>query len=486
MTISNLEPKRLWKHFEDICTIPRGSGNEKGVIAHVLGFAAEHGLDARTDSVGNVVITKPAAPGVTGPGIVLQAHMDMVCEKNNDTVHDFEKDPIRPIIHGEVVKATGTSLGADNGIGMAAAMALLEEDFANPHLEALFTVDEETGLVGAAALTADLVKGRILLNLDSEEDGLFYIGCAGGQDAVFRLPLDRKSIDGETWQLKVSGLAGGHSGCDINRNRGNALSFAGNMIQSILEPCGIHIVSITGGSKRNAIPREASALIAITPDMVERASEIITSLTEVIRTTLPSEDAGFNVSFSKTDPSITPEFAPMSHHSTRKVLALLGGIPSGVIAMSREMEGLVETSCNMAIASTSGEMLEIVCSGRSSVAGSIKTLALRLVALGHGLGAHVKCGDGYPGWRPDPSSPLIGKASEVFSRLYGQTPEVTAIHAGLECGLIGERVPDMSMISFGPTIRNPHSPDEFVEIASVGRFYTFIRELVITLGREGI
>lgn len=498
MTISKLDPKRLWKHFEDLCAIPRGSGNEKGVIAHLLKFAEEMKLPVRTDRVGNVVITKPAAQGVTGPGIVLQAHMDMVCEKNSDTVHDFEKDPIRPVISGEVVKATGTSLGADNGIGMAAAMALLEEDLPLPEIEVLFTVDEETGLVGAGALTPESVKNRILLNLDSEEEGLFYIGCAGGQDAQYSLAVERQERQGQLYRLSLAGLAGGHSGCDINRNRGNALAILGNLLQSLLKACDIRLCRVCGGSKRNAIPRESCALISMDPSRAEAAEKGVAELAAIIATTLPSEDSAFKVTLapwsqekdgSKGLCDTSADLAalvPMTLESTRSCLGLLAGIPTGVIAMSNAMEGLVETSNNLALASCTAASLDLVSSGRSSVAGSLKALGLRLDAVGESLGAKVKRGDGYPGWRPNPDSPLIGAARQAYSELYGKTPEITAIHAGLECGLIGEAIPGMQMISFGPTIRNPHSPDEFVDIASVGKFYEFIRKLCVQIGSQGL
>ncbi len=460
-----LKPELLWKHFDEIRKIPRCSKNEEKIREYVINFAKKKGLEYEVDEVGNVLIRKKATPGHEGaPGVVLQAHLDMVCEKNSDVDFDFEKDPIRVKREDGWITADGTTLGADNGIGVAAALAVLEDDsIVHGPLEVLLTVDEETGLTGASNLKPNWLKGKYLLNLDSEDEGVFFIGCAGGRDTIFKLPVSRRKAKGDAFEVKVSGLKGGHSGVDIHLQRGNAIRILARVLYEI---DGVKISEIEGGNKRNAIPREARAVIFADEKDVKAAVEKV--LEEV------KEELKYS------DPDVRIEYSPAQGgevlEETKKIVDFLMSLPHGVLAMSLAMKGLVETSTNLAVVRSQEKEVEVVESSRSSINSSLEFVCKQLKALGDLAGAETHQPPGYPGWTPNPDSELLRKMKEVYRKLFGKEPEVTAIHAGLETGIIGKNYPHMEMISFGPTIRFPHSPDEKVEIASVEKFWKLLVE----------
>lgn len=506
--LSELTPNNLWRHFDKILSVPHGSGDERALADATAQWAAEKGFEVRRDPAGNVVIFKEASPGVLAPCVVLQAHLDMVCEKNASTAHDFTRDPIVPVIAGNIMKAAGTTLGADNGIGVAAALAILEEPgLSHPPIEVLLTVEEETGLTGAAALTPVLVTGKTLLNLDSEEEGIFYIGCAGGQDTHTILPLRREPPrEGDCGRIlvevRVTGLAGGHSGCNINEHRGNALKILSATLSDLMEEFEFSLVTLKGGNKDNAIPREASAAVAIPKDRADTFSRAVSERGVRISTELPPCDSGFAMVAAKMDDSkkIAPDamandsgtrveagagkgpLTPFTADSTSNLLSLLAAFPDGVANMSNDIPGLVETSCNLAIVDATGSQASITCSMRSSIPAGIENLSSEIRALVRLAGGKLEMEAGYPGWKPNPSSRLLAKAEKVYGDMFGNPPEVKAIHAGLECGIIGECLGGMDMLSFGPTIKNPHCPDELVEIDSVKKFYDFLKTLLTRLG----
>ncbi len=463
--LEGLKPELLWRHFDEIRRIPRCSKNEGKIREYVIKFAREKALEYEVDEVGNVLIRKKATPGHEGaPTVVLQAHLDMVCEKNSDVDFDFEKDAIRIKREDGWITAEGTTLGADNGIGVAAALAVLEDDsIVHGPLEVLLTVDEETGLTGASNLKPNWLRGKYLLNLDSEDEGVFFIGCAGGRDTVLKIPVSRKDRKGTAFEIKVSGLKGGHSGVDIHLQRGNAIRILARVLYEI---DGAEIAEIHGGNKRNAIPREAKAIVFAPEEKVKEAVEKV--LAEV-REELKYSDPEVKIEYS-------PSQASRAIAESKRIIDFLMALPHGVLAMSLAMEGLVETSTNLAVVKTGEGEVEVVESSRSSVNSSLEFVCKQLRALGDLAGVQTHQPPGYPGWTPNPDSELLSKMKEIYRRLFGKEPEVTAIHAGLETGIIGKNYPNMEMISFGPTIRFPHSPDEKVEIASVEKFWRLLVE----------
>lgn len=471
--VDSLEPKLVWKYFDKIRLIPHGSKNEEALAKAILSWAVDLGFEAIQDSVGNVVIKIPASSGLEGARtVVLQGHMDMVCEKNSDKDFDFEKDSLVLQRDGDWISADGTTLGADNGIGVAMGLALMEmPDAVHGPLELLFTVDEETGLNGAIGLDPSLLDGRLLVNLDSEEDAVFYVGCAGGRDSNLSLPITRTAFSekGECYKLEIKGLRGGHSGLDIIQNRGNALKLAARIIKAAALEMDLALVSIEGGDKHNAIPREAVAFIQIEAGDKDKLEKTKEALLEGFRTEFASAEPELTAVLTRQDP---PAEA-LTGDSTMEVLNLLLAIPSGVIAMSRDLEGLVETSTNMARVRTEKDALTILNASRSAVRSSVNGVIDTIVAVGEAAGAEVVASEGYPGWQPNMDSELLAIGKKVWEKEYGETPRFTAIHAGLECGLIGEKFEDMDMISLGPTIQNPHSPDERVSIPTVARTFEF-------------
>jgi dipeptidase D len=475
----HLEPKKVWEHFETLSKIPRGSGNEKAAAQFVISVAKAKGLEWEQSEVGNVVIRVPATPGrEKAPITVLQGHLDMVCEKNSGSLHNFLKDPLVLRVDGNVVKATGTTLGADNGIGVAMSLALLDEPgVVHGPLELLFTVDEERGLNGANGLTSGFVRGRRLLNLDTEEDGAIYVGCAGGQDTVMTLRVARSKAADErpAFKISVTGLRGGHSGCDIHEGRGNANRILVRTLQA-MERRGIafNLVAIDGGSKRNAIAREAFAVFHLDKDLLGAVKNAAAEVQAMARQELKGRDDGLAITL---DPG-KAEFPPLLPASQKKLLTFLAAIPHGYTAYSKEIHGLVETSTNFAIITTGKGKVEVCTSQRSSVMSQLAWAADWVASIGRLAGARIAQSNGYPGWKPNLDSPILKAAAATFKRLQGTEPKPKAIHAGLECGIIGDKFPGMDMVSFGPEIRNAHSPDEEVHIDSVQKSYRVLVELL--------
>ncbi len=470
--ISDLEPKRLYYYFNQINQIPRCSKNEQKVGEYLLSLAKGKKIETDIDSVGNVVIRVPATPGnENAPTVILQAHTDMVCEKNKGTQHDFSRDPIKMKINGEWIEADGTTLGADNGIGVAAALAVLDEqDAVHGPLELLFTVDEETGLTGAQSLEEGFLKGRILINMDSEEEGELYIGCAGGKDTIGELPVVYQDVNSNYVPVRVlvAGLKGGHSGIDIQLGRANAIKLLARSLRTLYSNTPFYIASIEGGSKRNAIPREAEAVVFVRSDSVDSIKDITARLTKDFRHDYSSTDPGLEIRTEEVSDPVDKFFAL---DSTSALITLLEKLPHGVIAMSADVPGLVETSTNLATVAVQNGKVVIGTSQRSSIDTERDAIADRIAQKMATAGSSVKQGDGYPGWKPNLDSKILKITKDIFRQYYEKEPAVKAIHAGLECGIIGEKYPGMDMISFGPTITGPHSPDERVHIPSIKNFY---------------
>lgn len=471
--ITSLQPEKVWRHFESICRTPRPSKKEEKILKHLIDFAKSQNLSYLQDSCGNILIRKTASVGCeNATPVVLQCHVDMVCEKNADIVFDFLLDPILPKIDNGWVTATGTTLGADNGIGMAVMMAILEDsEIVHGPLECLFTIDEETGLTGAFGLEPDFLKGRILLNLDSADEGELCIGCAGGIDteAIFEFsPLGHEKNQ-SAFELKISGLQGGHSGDDINRGRANAIKILARLMWNLERQFPLRISSINGGNLRNAIAREARAVFLIAQQEVNEMIEFCRKLTGEILDEIALTEPDCNIEIVETHMPVSC----MDDSFQRLLLNILYSAPHGVIAMSPNIEGLVETSTNLASVKTLENTVKVATSQRSALESG-KNLASQMVRSSFELGgAQITHGDGYPGWKPNVNSPILRICSEVYKKMFVIEPKVLAIHAGLECGVIGGKYPDMDMISFGPTIKGAHSPDERVEIASVQKFWDF-------------
>ena len=479
MLIRDLQPKAVWEQFDAITRIPRPSKKEERIIDFLINFAQINSLEWQRDDIGNVIIRKPATAGYEDrPTIILQSHMDMVCEKNNDVDFDFENDPIRTVVDGDWVRAEGTTLGADCGIGMAAAMALLlDEETAHGPLEALFTVDEETGLTGAFNLGEGMLTGKYLLNLDSEDEGEIFIGCAGGVDTVATYSVAYESVPKNYtfYRVDVSDLKGGHSGDDINKGRANSNKIVARLLLIAQDEFEGRMSYFDGGNLRNAIPREAYAIVGVPSRLKDsfeaRATRFIAEVKEEFSITEP------DMRIALSDMPQVEEVLDMA--SQCNLLGALVGVPNGVIAMSAAIEGLVETSTNLAsVKFASRESVVVTTSQRSSVE-SAKLYAKQAVESVFLLsGADVVHSDGYPGWAPDPNSHLLKCAVECYTRLFGKEPKVKAVHAGLECGLFLEKYPHLEMISFGPTLRGVHSPDERLEIATVDKFWQHLKEVV--------
>jgi dipeptidase D len=470
--------------FETINGIPRCSKNEQAVAAWLMAWAAQRGLRHRSDAAGNLVIQVPASPGAEGaPVVVLQGHMDMVCEKTPESLHDFTRDPIRSHRSGEWLKAQGTTLGADNGIALALALHLVDDrQLRRPALELLFTVDEESGLSGASRLEPDLFRGRILINIDSEDEGVFTIGCAGGEETLVSLDLDRGAPAGELAPgcFRVGGLRGGHSGVDIAKQRANANRLLGRLLARAGELPALRLVSLSGGSAHNAIPRDAQASVAAPREAFPNLEALARACQDLFRREYGSADPGIQVSFVESAASAQ---APLTTASGARVVDLLMALPHGVAGMSLGVEGLVETSCNLAVLATDGDTLKITSSQRSSSESRLDDMTARVTAVARLAGGRCARLNRYPAWQPDTASRLLARCREVHRRLTGQEAVVEIIHAGLECGLIGAKAPGMEMISVGPTLRNPHSPDEALHIPSVDRVRNFLAALLEDLAQ---
>ncbi len=478
--IQGLKPASLWEHFYEICQIPRCSREEEKVRGYIIKVAERNNLKYKMDSVGNVVVKKPATPGLENKTtVVLQGHLDMVCEKNKDTQHDFTKDPIKMVRDGDWITADGTTLGSDNGIGLAAALAVLEsKDMKHGPMEFLFTIDEETGLTGATEIADDMLDGRILLNMDSEEDGALYIGCAGGKDCeIFFKPDGEKIPSGfKPALVKVSGLAGGHSGLNISEGRGNAIKLLNRFLWKVLPQVGGRLGNFEGGSKHNAIPREAEAVVFLPSDKISDLKKIAAEYDAIYKEEYSAIDPKVTLSVTESGFDVPDEMFSSQLHN--RFLNMLYTIPHGVMAMSHAIPGLVETSTNLAVVSMKNRQISILTSQRSSVGSALTELHDMVRACGFQAGAEVHGGGGYPAWQPNPDSALLKKAKSVYTDLFGKEPLVKAIHAGLECGIIGDKFPGMDMISFGPTIEGAHSPDEKVQISTVEKFWSFVQSLI--------
>ena len=474
MKISELEPKAVWAHFERICAIPRPSHSEQKIRDYIVGFAASHGLECKVDEACNVIVRKPATAGMENrKGVILQAHLDMVPQKNGDKVFDFTTDAIQAYVDGDWVTADGTTLGADNGMGVAAILAVLEsEKVKHGPLEALFTATEETGMDGAFGLKAGDLTGEILLNLDSETEGELYVGCAGGTDANMSLGYAGVAVPQgyAALRIEVKGLKGGHSGIEIILQRANANKLMFRLLRSLAEKFGAELGMIDGGGLRNAIPREAVAEVVLPEGMKETAKVELLDMLDVFKT----EFAGIEDSITvEIKDAALPE-SIMPHDTFAALTAAVCACPNGVLRMSGSMPGLVQTSNNFARVVSDGGSVKMQALMRSSVGTEKMDTALTIRDLFRLAGAEVELTGSYDGWNPNMDSPILHAMMQSYKALFGVEPKVTAIHAGLECGIIGGKYPGMDMISFGPTICYPHSPDEKVDIASVGKFWEFL------------
>lgn len=478
--LESLEPKTIWSYFLGLSKIPRGSKNEAAAAAWVADQAKALGCEVERDEVGNVIIRKKATPGKEGrPTTCLQAHVDMVCEQNEGTGHDFLRDPIKVWKDGDLLRATGTTLGADNGIGVGAALAVLaSKDIAHGPLEVLITIDEETGLTGANGLQPGRLKAKYLLNLDSEEEGYLTIGCAGGEDTIATRKLTRTAppAGARAYRLKVFGLKGGHSGIDIHAGRGNAIRILAQVLDALKPAFGFGLAGIKGGNKRNAIPREASAQIFLDP-----AQE------QAFKTALAAHEAHWQAALGAFDPGLHLALEAgeatqvMSGAEAGALVRLLLALPHGVEAMSPDIPGLVQTSTNMGVIETRENEVEVNLLTRSSINASKTALSERIAAtcaLG-GFESHVT--GGYPGWKPEPKASLVKIVNETNQKVFGKPLEIMAIHAGLECGLIGEKYTEMEMVSFGPSMWDVHTPDEHVSVPSVGNFWKLLVAVLETV-----
>ncbi len=472
--IEGLKPELVWKYFAEIAKIPRCSKHEEAIITYVLTTAKKLGLQARADKFGNVLVAKPASAGRERVGtVVLQGHLDMVCEKNKDTVHDFAKDPIQLVRKGNMMMANGTTLGADNGIAVATSLAIMEDrSLEHGPLEFLFTVDEETGLTGASNLGSDFLTAKTLLNLDSEEEGAVYVGCSGGKNtlASWKLALDPAPAGSILAELKVAGLKGGHSGLEIDKNRGNSIKIIARVVTA-LATMGARLSTIEGGNKHNAIPREAEAIVCIPKKKRDDAAKLVAVCQDVVRAELGSVDPDLAITLTALK---SRKVKVVKKALQGKVLQTLAALPHGVIKMSSDIPGLVETSTNVATIKTTKKAIEMATSQRSSVASEIMDICHTVHAIFALGGAEASHTDGYPGWKPDLNSPVLKVAQQTYKNLYGKEPEVKAIHAGLECGIIGERYPGMDMLSFGPTLEMVHSPEERIHIDTVEKYWNFL------------
>jgi dipeptidase D len=475
--VSNLEPKALWRHFEALSAIPRASQKEAAARNYVLGVAARLGLEATVDAAGNVVVRKPAARGRERAVLAaLQGHLDMVCEQNEGGTHNFDTDPIRLVRNGDWLTADGTTLGADNGVGVAAALAVMEShDIAHGPLEFVFTIDEESGLTGASDFPPGVLHAKYFLNLDGEEEGTLCIGCAGGINTVARRKISRRAAGaGQAWRIRVSGLSGGHSGIDIHKGRGNALRILGRVLESAMDLLPIEVAEIKGGSKHNAIPREASATVVLDAAREPELRALLGSLDADIRSELGPFDPGLKIVLEPVDRPAQV----LAAGDASAVAGLLASQHHGVLAMSPDIPGLVQTSTNLAIVSTGEDYVEIETSQRSSIESSKRSAARMVSTVFRMAGFDPAPVGGYPGWKPEPSSDIVRAVQTAHREILGSTPELVAMHAGLECGVIGEKHPGMQMISFGPQIENPHSPGERLKISSVEPFWKLLTGLL--------
>lgn len=476
--LSNLKPELVWKYFEEITQVPHPSKKEEKIREYMINWAKSLDLEYKTDSLGNLVIKKPATPGMENrKSVCIQGHLDMVCEKNSDVEFDFDNDPLKVYIDGDWVKAEGTTLGADNGIGIAMGMALMaSNDIQHPALELLCTLDEETGLTGAIQLGTDLVAADILINLDSEDEDAFTIGCAGGLNTsgIFKYEAEEVPSNHTPFKLSIKGLRGGHSGIEIHDGRANAAKLLSRFLWNTIRTMPIKFVSFNSGNKHNAIPREAFATVLVPNEKINEFNELIAKYKAIFKKEYTTKEPNLDFFCEKTE---IPNRI-LKSELAYKLLSSFVAMPHGVIRMSPDIAGLVQTSTNFAIVETRENEIFVLTSQRSSVESEkrfVENMVYAALELG---GATVATGDGYPAWEPNVNSEILNVAKQVYKNVLGKEPKIEAIHAGLECGLIGEKYPGIDMLSCGPNLRDVHSPDERVSISSVQRIWNFLIELM--------
>ncbi|MGL4741112.1 MAG: aminoacyl-histidine dipeptidase [Sarcina sp.] len=480
--LEELQPYEVFKYFEAITQIPRGSGNEKAISDYLVNFANELNLEVIQDEANNIIIRKPASKGYeNGKGVIIQGHMDMVCEKNKDTVHDFEKDPIKLRIDGDYIYATGTTLGADNGIAVAYGMAVLAGNYEHPALELLITTDEEAGMSGAIALEGKNIKGKVLLNVDSEEEGEFLVSCAGGARTAMTLKIDWENADEskKALEIRVRGLKGGHSGMSIKEERGNSNKLIGRVLNELAKNVEFDLALVNGGSKNNAIPREAEALILVNEADEKVVREIVAKCDEEIRVELRVQDPNVKLEVEAQEELPLEVF---SAQTKKKAILLLQLIPSGVEVMSKNMEGLVQTSTNLGVVTTSKDAISFDSATRSSLDSEKWAFIDRIQNVADAVGVELEVSSSYPSWEYNPESEVREVVKDVYKNLTGNEAILTAIHAGVECGLLSEKVEGgLDMISFGPNMYDVHTPDEHVSISSTKNVWEFLIALLKAL-----
>ncbi|EHA1125900.1 aminoacyl-histidine dipeptidase [Vibrio navarrensis] len=469
--ISSLSPAPLWQFFDKICSIPHPSKHEEALAQYIVTWATEQGLEVCRDPTGNVFIKKPATAGMENKkGVVLQAHIDMVPQKNEDTDHDFTRDPIQPYIDGEWVTAKGTTLGADNGIGMASCLAVLaSSEIKHGPLEVLLTIDEEAGMTGAFGLEAGWLEGEILLNTDSEQEGEVYMGCAGGINAELLFDIQREALPQGyvARQLILKGLKGGHSGCDIHTGRGNANKLMARFLAGHANELDMRLIEFRGGSLRNAIPREAFVTVALPEENLNKLAELFEFYTDLLKSELGKVETNL-VTFNQ-EASSDAQVLLMADQ--QRLIAALNACPNGVMRMSDEIEGVVETSLNVGVIKTEENKVSVLCLVRSLIDSGRTQVESMLKSVAELAGARIELSGAYPGWKPDADSEIMAIFRDMYQGIYGHKPNIMVIHAGLECGLFKKPYPHMDMVSFGPTIKFPHSPDEKVKIDTVQLYW---------------
>lgn len=482
--LESLKPIEVFYYFEEISKIPRGSGNEKNISDYLVSFAKSNNLNYIQDKALNVIIKKPASQGYeNSPSIIIQGHMDMVCEKNNDTLHDFEYEPIKLLIDEDYIKAEGTTLGADNGIAIAYSLALLASNsIKHPAIEALFTSDEEVGMNGAEALDASQLSSKMLINIDSEEEGKLLVSCAGGMKATIHIPIEFEPApaDKETFVIKIRGLRGGHSGSEIDKQRANANKLMGKVLSYLAKNLYVNIISINGGAKDNAIPREANAVIMIESETKQKLQDILKKLNKIYINEFKNCDADILIELEKVpEPEKFPQFSKIfSSQTAKKVIDTLILIPDGVCAMSLDIKGLVESSTNIGIVKTLEQEIIFASAIRSSVSSRKKDIENQMEHLSHLVGGNLTIKGEYPAWEYEPNSRLRNIFLKVYKDMYGKDAEIEAIHAGLECGLFAKKIPNIDMISLGPNIYDAHTPDEKLSISSTARTWEYLKNVL--------
>lgn len=476
--LSGIKPELVWHYFEEITKYPRPSKKEEKIAAYIKGWAKDMGFQVQEDKTGNFVVRKPATAGMENrKPVCIQGHIDMVCEKNSDVEFDFDNDPIQAYIDGDWIKARGTTLGADNGVGVAMGMAVLaSNDVPHPDMELLCTLDEETGLTGAMTLGTDLLKSEILINLDSEKDGTFTIGCAGGMNTrgIYKYEAGEIPADSTSFKLTVKGLKGGHSGIEIHDGRGNAAKFMNRLLWHLNKNFEIRLSDFNSGNKHNAIPREAFATITVAHSDIDKFKNFVTEFENQYKKEYISKEPNLAIFATETDKVsrvATKEFQTRLFNS-------FYAMPHGVYRMSPDIKGLVQTSTNFAIVETKNDTIEVLTSQRSSVESEKSDIVNKVAVCFELGGAKVEFGDGYPAWEPNVKSPILHEAKEVYKKIFGKEAHIEAIHAGLECGLVGEKYPNMDMLSFGPNLEDVHSPDERIQISSTENCWNLLKAIL--------